>query len=99
VFRFEPLRIVPLPQISSVVVHLEGYDSSESNLPLIDLWNYTTADWDRIHVIWGDNVISNAQAYVDGRGGVIIRVQPNTSQGGQSGYASLNRIDVTLLGQ
>ncbi len=97
-FRFEPLSIVPLPHINSLVLHIQGYDSSHNSTPQVDLWNYSTGSWDTIAVSWGDNIVSNAEPYVDGRGGVDIRVQPGSTNG-VGGYLSLSRLDVTLIGQ
>jgi len=99
-FRFEPLPIVPLLQVTSLTLHIEGYDAAASNTPQVELWNYQTGDWEIVPASWGDSVISNAGPFVDGRGGVNVRVQPNDlNDSGVSGYVSINRLDVTLIGQ
>ena len=92
-FRFEPIAEIPLPEVESLIVHLESpYPSAGEHPPQVLLWNTATGEWDRIQARWGDTPVEGP--YVDSRGGVAIAIQPD-----QLYSVTLSRVDVTLLGQ
>jgi hypothetical protein len=93
VFRFQPVSLIPIPAIDSLVIHLTSGDSS-APLPRVEIWNYNSGRWERVKVSWGDSRIEDAASYVDANGGVDLRIQTDEEYG-----SLLSRFDVTLLGQ
>jgi hypothetical protein len=93
VFRFQPVSLVPVSPIKSLVIHLTSYDTSVS-APRVEIWNYDSGHWESVQVTWGDNRVEDAAPYVDANGGVDLRIRTAEDYG-----SSLTRFDVTLLGQ
>ena len=91
-FRFQPIALVPVPPIDSLVIHLEG--DSTDKLPLVEIWSFSTGRWESIQANWGDTRIESASSYVDASGGVNLRIQTRMDYG-----SSISRLDVTLLSE
>ncbi|MBN1311047.1 MAG: hypothetical protein JXB30_06470 [Anaerolineae bacterium] len=91
-FRFQPIALLSVPPIKSLVIHLEGDGSNR--LPLVEIWNFNTGGWEPIQVNWGETRIGNAASYVDANGGVNLRIQTEINYG-----ISIARFDVTLLSE
>jgi hypothetical protein len=92
-FRFQPIALMPVPSINSLVIHLEG-DGGGGRVPLVDIWNFSTGGWETIQANWGDTRLESVASYVDARGGVNLRIQTRMDYGG-----SISRFDVTLLSE
>ncbi|MBN1430155.1 MAG: hypothetical protein JXB07_17430 [Anaerolineae bacterium] len=89
-FRFQPVSLVPVSEIKSLVIHLEGENGSA--VPQVEIWNFSAGNWETLQVNWGDTRIENAVSYVDASGGVNLRIRTGADYGGY-----ISRFDVTLL--
>jgi hypothetical protein len=94
VVRFEPYMGMVLPDLDTLIVHLEGYYDDSSDIPRVEVWNFEQKRWDEISVEWGDTLITDAGAYIDQVGGVELRIQ-----GDDYSSTSITRFDITLLGR
>lgn len=93
VFRFQPVSLVPVPPIKSLVIHLTSHDTSIS-VPRVEIWNYDSGRWESVQVSWGDSRIEDAASYVDANGGIDLRIRTSEDYG-----SSISRFDVTLIGK
>lgn len=92
-FHFQPIAVVPLPDFTSMDIHLEAYYDTQSSTPRLSILNLETGQWDEFDASWGTTRIDDAQPYVDGDGGVTL------SLAAQGGEPSISRFDVTLYGE
>jgi hypothetical protein len=93
IFRFEPLPLVRVAQVEQLVIHLESYYGSYGGSPIVAVRNFATGQWDTVAVGWGDTTLDQAADYVDGLGGVEVRLQATYNS-----ETNFSRLDVTLLG-
>lgn len=92
VFHFEPMALISDMAVESFIVHLEAaYGTSDP--PRVEVWNLITGRWDLLRITrWGDTRVDDAEAYVDSRGGIDLRIRATELYG-----MSISRIAVTLL--
>jgi len=91
-FRFQPIALMPVPPISSLVIHLEG--DGGGRVPLVEIWNFNAGGWETVQVNWGDTRLESVASYVDASGGVNLRIRTRMDYGD-----SVSRFDVTLLSE
>ncbi len=96
-FHFEPGPYVPPMIVESIIVHMENsyFDNEYNRMPSVSLLNQQTGQFDPFQFEFGDNMVGNVADYIDGGGGVTIRIEAGV---GDSYGLTIDRLDVTFIG-
>jgi hypothetical protein len=94
-FRFIIWPEVMVSRVDELILELQGsgYDKTSSP-PVVSLWNWESAAWERLDVGWGRHSISNAVQYVSSVGQVLVRLETGAGQ-----TVDVNILQITIEGQ
>lgn len=92
--RFEPFPGLYRDEFDSLVINMNQtyYYDDTTPTPQVEIRNFTRGRWDKLTLNWGDNLIQQAADYLDGVGGVELRLTIGPDQ-----YLEFSQFDVTLL--
>jgi hypothetical protein len=90
---FHPVFALPPGSVGSLSLHLESYGASGRAGIQVELWDFSTGDWDQIEAVeWGTNDIPSPESFVGPGGEIRLRLNNTSSFGPEQ----LERADFTL---